>query len=45
MVTSGEREEGKGKIGVGNWEMQITMYKIDKLQGYIVQSGNVANIL
>ena len=39
VVTSGEREGGRGKIGVGEEEVQTidTMYKINKLQGYIIQ--------
>ena len=40
MVTSGEREWGRSKIGVGDKEVQnsmYSMYKINKLQGYIVQ--------
>ena len=37
VVTSWERERGRGKIGVGDEEVQTTMYKIDKQQGYIVQ--------
>ena len=37
MVTSGERERGRSKIGVGDYEAQTTMHKINKLQGYIVQ--------
>ena len=28
---------GGGKTGVGDQEVQTTMYKINKLQGYIVQ--------
>ena len=32
VVTSGEREAGRDSIGV-----QTTMYKINELQGYIVQ--------
>ena len=36
VVTRGEREGGWGKIGVGDQEIQTTMYKINKLQGYIV---------
>ena len=38
--TSGYRcgeVRGKGKPGVGNKEVQTTMYEINKLQGYIVQ--------
>ena len=37
VFISGEREVGRGKIGVGDEEVQTTMYKINKLQGYIVQ--------
>ena len=39
MVTSGEREEESGKISEGDEEVQTTMYKINKLQEYIVQNG------
>ena len=39
MVTSGEREGRKDKKGVGGLEMQTTMYKINKQQGYTVQHG------
>ena len=28
---------GRGNIGVGDKEVQTTMYKMNKLQGYIVQ--------
>ena len=37
IVTSGEREEDRGKMGVGKCQTQITIYKINKLQGYIEQ--------
>ena len=37
MVTSGEREVGRGKIGAGDLEVQTTMYKISKVQRFIVQ--------
>ena len=37
MVTSGESKGGKGDIGVGNYEVQTILYKINKLQVYIVQ--------
>ena len=37
VFISGEREVGRGKIGVGDEEVQTTMYKTNKLQGYIVQ--------
>ena len=39
MVANGKREGGRGKIGVGDSEAQVTMYKINKLQGYLVQHG------
>ena len=39
VVTSGEREGGRGKIGVGEEQEQTTMYKIGKVQEYIVQQG------
>ena len=32
----GEGKEGTGNIGVGDLEVQTTMYKINKLQGYII---------
>ena len=28
---------GRGKIGVGDQEVQVTMYKINEIQEYIVQ--------
>ena len=34
MVTSGEREEDRGKIGIGKCQPQTTIYKMNKLQGY-----------
>ena len=34
----------KGKIGVGDKEIQTTKYKINKLQGYTVQHETIANI-
>ena len=37
MVTSREKERRRNKIGVANEELQSIMYKINKLQGYIVQ--------
>ena len=36
VVTEGESEEGKGNTGVGEEEIQTTMYKIDKQQGHIL---------
>ena len=35
--TSRERDQGRDKIGVWNLEVQTIMYKINKLQGYMVQ--------
>ena len=40
VFTSGER----GKIGVGDSEAQTTMYKVSKLQGYIVQYREIQPI-
>ena len=37
MVTSREKESERGKIRVGDEEIQNTMCKINKLQGYIIQ--------
>ena len=37
MVTTGEREGGRGKIGAGDQKVQATMYKINKLHGYTVR--------
>ena len=37
MVASGKREVGRGKIGVGEYEVQTTTYKINKLQRFIIQ--------
>ena len=36
VVTSGKKAR-EGQEGVGDSEIQTTMYKINKLQGYIVQ--------
>ena len=38
VVTKAEREWRSGKIEVGSSEVQTTMYKINKLQGSIVQN-------
>ena len=44
MVTIGEGEGGRGKIGAVNKEVQTAMYKI--IYKYILYStGNIANIL
>ena len=40
MVTGGERKGGRNTIGVGDSEVQTTVYKINKLQGYIVQHSD-----
>ena len=34
-----------GKKGVGNKKVQTTMYKINKLQGILYNTGNIAIIL
>ena len=36
MVTSGDREDGRGKIRAGDEEVQTAMYKINRLQGCTV---------
>ena len=36
---SGKKEWGRGKRWVGDSEIQTAMYKINELQGYIVQHG------
>ena len=37
LVTSREREVRRYKIGVGNYEIQTTMYKINDKDKYIAQ--------
>ena len=44
VVNSAERE-GEGHDGVGDQEVQTTMYKLNKPHKYIVQHSNIANIL
>ena len=44
VVTSGEREVGRGKTGVGDSEIQTTMYKISH-KDILHSTGNRANIL
>ena len=39
MVTSGEREAGRGKIRAGDEEVQTFRYKISYKEGYIVPHG------
>ena len=36
MVSNGERKGKKGKMGAEDSEVQTTIFKIKKLQGYIV---------
>ena len=40
MVTSGEREEGRGKIGVGNSEVQTIMHRIS-YKDILYNTGNM----
>ena len=42
MVIAGDREEGYGKLGVGDEKEQTTMYKIYVTKIYNI--GNMANI-
>ena len=44
MVTSREREEGRGSIGVGDQEVQTIMHKIS-YKDILYNTGNIANIL
>ena len=41
---SGEREVGRGKIGVGEQEVQTIRYKIS-FKALLYNMGNIANIL
>ena len=43
MITSGEREGGRGNIGVEEWEVQTTKYKIS-YKDILNNTGNIANI-
>ena len=43
VATSREREGARGKVGVGGWEVQSTMCKIIKLQGYVASTWNIPN--
>ena len=43
VVTSREKEGGRGKVGVGSWEVQSSMCKIIKLQGYVASTWNISN--
>ena len=37
MITSGEGEWGAAQMWIGDLEVQMTMYTINKLQGYSIQ--------
>lgn len=38
VVTVGKREAGRGNIEVEEQDVQTTVYKINKIQGYIIQA-------
>ena len=44
MVTSGEREVGRGDIRVGDSEVHTSMYKIS-YKDILYNTGNIANVL
>ena len=44
MITSGKREVGRGKIWVGEKEVQIIRYKIS-YKDILYSMGNMVNIL
>ena len=44
MVTKGERGWGKDKLGVSDWQIQTTAYKIDKQQGPTLQHRELYSI-
>ena len=44
MVTSWEREGGRGKIGIGEQEVQMIMYKISP-KDILQNMGNISHIL
>ena len=44
MVTSQEREGGRGKIGIGEHVVQTIMYKIN-YKDIFQNIGNISNIL
>ena len=44
MVTSQEREGGRGKIGIGGQVVQTIMYKIN-YKDIFQNIGNISNIL
>ena len=43
--TSGYQWRLGGNISVGDEEVQTVRYKINKIQGYNIQHGNITNIL
>ena len=43
MVTSGQREERRGNVGVGDLDVQTTLYKISYKD--ILYIRNIGNIL
>ena len=43
MVTKGKREEERDKPGVWDYQIQTTVHKIDKQQGFT--RGTIFNIL
>ena len=43
MVTKGERELGD-KLGAWDWQMQTTIYKLDKQQGPTVEHRELYSI-
>ena len=45
MATSGERDEGRGKIRAGDKEVQTIMYELNKLRGYTVQHREYSQYL
>ena len=34
LVTKGEREEGRGELGLWDQDLQMTIHKIEKQQGF-----------
>ena len=44
VVTSGERERGRGKTGVGDYMIQTIMYEMSYTD-ILYNTGNIANIL
>ena len=44
MATKGERGWGREKLGVWDWQIQTTIYKIDKKQSPTVQHGKLYSV-